>query len=40
MKFVEVGWNGIFFEAPEDFRLLKERGNFKDGYMRLSLIHI
>lgn len=36
MKFVEVGWNGMSFEAPEDFRLLNEKGNFKNGYMRFE----
>ncbi len=36
MKFKEFGWNGIFFEIPEETRFTNERGTTKTGYCRLE----
>jgi hypothetical protein len=36
LKFKKFGWNGFFFQIPEEMRFQSEGGNAKKGYIRLE----
>jgi hypothetical protein len=36
LNFKEFGWNGLFFEIPEEMRFIRQGGNAKSGHLRLE----